>query len=80
MQAFGVHDHEAISHELADVGLFAGGGGLESKIEKNFCRSFVGLGVSKPEPAPMGGQASPIDMLGPPDQQAYSFEDSGFCA
>ena len=27
-----------------------------------------------------GGQAPPIDMLGPPNQQVYSFEDSGFCA
>ena len=39
-----------------------------------------------PGPAPrggggQGGQLSPpIDMLGPPNQQAYFFEDSGFCA
>ena len=27
-----------------------------------------------------GGQALPIDMLGPPHQQAYSFEESGYYA
>ena len=27
-----------------------------------------------------GGLAPPIDMLGPTNQQAYSFEDSSFCA
>ena len=27
-----------------------------------------------------GGLGPPIDMLAPPNQQAYSFEDSSFCA
>ena len=27
-----------------------------------------------------GPLAPPMDMIGSPNQQAYSFEDSGFCA
>ena len=27
-----------------------------------------------------GELSTPIDMLGPPEEQTYSFEDSGFCA
>ena len=26
------------------------------------------------------GMATPIDVLGPPNQQAYSLENCGFCA
>ena len=45
--------------------------------EKQFIRDYD---ISGPAPREVRGAClSPIKMLGPLNQQAYSFEDSGFC-
>ena len=45
--------------------------------EKQYSRDYD---ISGPAPREVrGARLSPIEMLGPLNQQAYSFEDSGFC-